>query len=198
MKYGYVRVSTKNQKLDRQFVELEKYNLDKIFQDKESGKNFNRAGYRALIRALKQGDSVYIASLDRLGRNYEELFVEWKKITEIKKADIFVLDMPILNTQSQVQGLDGKFISNLVLNILAYVAQKEREKTKERQKQGIAIAKEKGIKFGRPSIQINDYQMQIIESYRKHQIALQQALLESGLSKGTFFRKMQKMEAANT
>ena len=151
MIYAYARVSTKEQNLDRQLEELKKY-TDKIYQEKQSGKDFeSRIIYQKMKKKLSVGDLLIIASLDRLGRNYEQIISEWKDITN-KGCDIQVLDMPILNTKNGVDGLDGKFISNLVLQILAYVSQKEREKIKERQKQGIRIAKEKGVKFGRPSI----------------------------------------------
>ena len=151
MIYAYARVSTKEQNLDRQLEELKKY-TDKIYQEKQSGKDFeSRIIYQKMKKKLSAGDLLIIASLDRLGRNYEQIISEWKDITN-KGCDIQVLDMPILNTKNGVDGLDGKFISNLVLQILAYVSQKEREKIKERQKQGIRIAKEKGVKFGRPSI----------------------------------------------
>lgn len=152
MIYGYARVSSKEQNLDRQIIELNKAGCEKIYQEKQSGKDFeSRKIYQSLKRKLKNNDLLIILSIDRLGRNYQEILDEWKSIT-IKGCDIQVLDMPILNTKNGVDGLDGKFISNLVLQILAYVSQKEREKIKERQADGIRIAKEKGIKFGRPSI----------------------------------------------
>lgn len=191
MNYGYARVSTKEQKLDRQIEEFKKYPIDKIFADKKSGINFERVAYRSLIRALKKGDCVYILSLDRLGRDYEGIQKQWRLITQIKQCDIVVLDMPILNTKSQVEGLDGKFISNIVLNILSYVSQKEREKIKERQEQGIKCAKEKGIKFGRPKIELTPKQSEIIKKiisggYK----TCMEAINESGLSRGTFYRKV--------
>lgn len=150
MIYGYARVSTKEQKLDRQLMELNKIGCEKIYQEKQSGKDFeSRTVYQQLKRKLKDGDLLVILSLDRLGRNYQEILDEWESIT-YKGCDIQVLDMPILNTKNGVEGLDGKFISNLVLQILAYVSQKEREKIKERQRQGIDSAMARGVKFGRP------------------------------------------------
>lgn len=193
MIYGYARVSTKEQKLDRQLNEFEtcSIKIDKIYQEKASAKNFDREQYRLMIRKLKKGDVVVISSLDRLGRNYDELLKEWQLITQIKQADIIVLDMPILNTKSQVDGLDGKFISNLVLQILSYVAQKEREKIKERQAQGIKVAMEKGIKFGRPKVSLDCNQIIIIKNYMNgHYKNSQSAIKDSGLSRGTFFRNL--------
>ena len=152
MIYGYARVSSKEQNLDRQITELNNVGCEKIFQEKQSGKDFeSRNIYQKMKKKLSGGDLLIILSIDRLGRNYQEILDEWKYITN-KGCDIQVIDMPILNTQNGVEGLDGKFISNLVLQILAYVSQKEREKIKERQKQGIKCAMEKGVKFGRPSI----------------------------------------------
>lgn len=150
MNYAYARVSTKEQNLDRQIEEFKNYNIDRIYCDKQSGKDFDRVEYNKLIKRLKENDTLYIMSIDRLGRDYDLIIENWKLITQKKHANIVVLDMPILNTQTNNLGLDGKFLSNLVLQILSYVAQKEREKIKERQAQGIKIAKEKGIKFGRP------------------------------------------------
>lgn len=158
MIYAYARVSSSEQNLDRQLEEFKKYEIDKIYSEKKSGKNFeDRIEYQKLRKKLKPNDLLIIMSIDRLGRDYEEILNEWKYITNDKKCDIQVLDMPILNTKNGVDGLDGKFISNLVLQILAYVSQKEREKIKERQMQGIRIAKEKGVKFGRPEIEIDEY-----------------------------------------
>ena len=196
MNYGYARVSTKEQKLDRQIEEFKKYPIDKIFADKKSGISFERASYRSLIRTLKKGDRVYILSLDRLGRDYEGIQKEWRLITQIKQCDIVVLDMPILNTKSQVEGLDGKFISNIVLNILSYVSQKEREKIKERQEQGIKCAKEKGVKFGRPKIELTPKQSEIIKKFISggYKNCCTEAINESGLSRGTFYRKVQSIK----
>lgn len=162
MNYAYARVSSREQNLDRQLEEFKKYPIDKIFAEKQSGKDFYREAYMKMMRTLKKGDCLYVLSLDRLGRDYEGIQREWKLITQKKECDIVVLDMPILNTKSQVEGLDGKFISNLVLQILAYVSQKEREVNKIRQAQGIKCAKEKGIKFGRPKRELTTNQKEII------------------------------------
>ena len=192
MIYAYARVSTKEQNLDRQLEELKKY-TDKIYQEKQSGKDFeSRIIYQKMKKKLSDGDLLIIASLDRLGRNYEQIISEWKDITN-KGCDIQVLDMPILNTKNGVDGLDGKFISNLVLQILAYVSQKEREKIKERQKQGIRIAKEKGVKFGRPSIL--DERLDFDEYYFKQDIKTMNWIRfcdKYGISRAIYFKYRKK------
>lgn len=192
MIYAYARVSTKEQNLDRQLEELKKY-TDKIYQEKQSGKDFeSRIIYQKMKKKLSDGDLLIISSLDRLGRNYEQIISEWKDITN-KGCDIQVLDMPILNTKNGVDGLDGKFISNLVLQILAYVSQKEREKIKERQKQGIRIAKEKGVKFGRPSIL--DERMDFDEYYFKQDLKTMNWIRfcdKYGISRSIYFKYRKK------
>ena len=192
MIYAYARVSTKEQNLDRQLEELKKY-TDKIYQEKQSGKDFeSRIIYQKMKKKLSDGDLLIIASLDRLGRNYEQIISEWKDITN-KSCDIQVLDMPILNTKNGVDGLDGKFISNMVLQILAYVSQKEREKIKERQKQGIRIAKEKGVKFGRPSIL--DERLDFDEYYFKQDLKTMNWISfcdKYGISRAIYFKYRKK------
>ena len=186
MIYGYARVSSKEQNLDRQITELNNVGCEKIFQEKQSGKDFeSRNIYQKMKKKLSGGDLLIILSIDRVGRNYQEILDEWKYITN-KGCDIQVIDMPILNTQNGVEGLDGKFISNLVLQILAYVSQKEREKIKERQKQGIKCAMEKGVKFGRPSIlDLEDEYFFKQDIARLNQI---QFMEKYELSRGTYFR----------
>ena len=192
MIYAYARVSTIEQNLDRQLEELKKY-TDKIYQEKQSGKDFeSRIIYQKMKKKLSDGDLLIIASLDRLGRNYEQIISEWKDITN-KGCDIQVLDMPILNTKNGVDGLDGKFISNMVLQILAYVSQKEREKIKERQKQGIRIAKEKGVKFGRPSIL--DERLDFDEYYFKQDLKTMNWIRfcdKYGISRAIYFKYRKK------
>ena len=190
--YAYARVSTKEQNLDRQLEELKKH-TDKIYQEKQSGKDFEtRIVFQKLKRRLKQGDTLIICSIDRLGRNYEQILNEWKEITN-KGCDIQVLDMPILNTKNGVAGLDGKFISNLVLQILAYVSQKEREKIKERQKQGIKCAMDKGVKFGRPSIL--DERLDYDEYFFKQDLKTMNWICfcdKYGISRGIYFKYRKK------
>lgn len=195
MIYGYARVSTTEQNLDRQLDAFKNSGLEinKIVCEKQSGKDFNsRIKYMQLRKSLKKGDLLVILSIDRLGRNYQQILDEWRYLTERKKVDIQVLDMPLLNTQNGVDGLDGKFISNLVLTILAYVSQKERETSKIRQAQGIKSAKAKGVKFGRPSITLPDNFDEIAQQYIFNKITNIQACEKLGLSRGTFFRYLQK------
>lgn len=150
MKYGYVRVSTKEQKEDRQLVAMADFGVERkrIYTDKQSGKDFDRPQYRRLVRKLKAGDVLVIKSIDRLGRNYEEIIEQWRLITKEKSADIVVLDMPLLNTAVD-RDLTGTLISDIVLQLLSYVAQTEREFIRQRQSEGIAAAKAKGVRFGR-------------------------------------------------
>ena len=147
MKYAYVRVSSKDQHEDRQIANMMEQGIpaENIFMDKQSGKDFNRPEYIRLMNTIKEGDILYIHSIDRLGRNYDEIIANWQKITKEIKADIIVLDMPLLNTTVENSNLTGKFIADLVLQILSYVAETERNNIRKRQAEGIAIAKEKGV-----------------------------------------------------
>lgn len=151
--YGYVRVSTKGQNIDRQMSAMKKLEIPKtnIYVDKVSGKNFNRPAYKKLIRKLKPKDILFIKSIDRLGRNYDEIIKQWKYVTLDRDVDIVVIDFPLLDTRNQINGITGKFIADLVLQVLSYVAQVERENIKQRQAEGIAEAKKKGVRFGRPN-----------------------------------------------
>lgn len=152
MRYGYVRVSTKDQNIARQMSALTDSGIEKkyIYIDKESGKDFNRKNYQRLLKKLKAEDEVYVKSIDRLGRDYDEIIKQWQVITKEKEAHIIVLDFPLLDTRKQEQGLTGKFIADLVLQILSYVAQVERENIHQRQLEGIREAKKRGVAFGRP------------------------------------------------
>lgn len=164
MVYCYVRVSSKDQNVDRQYEAFDKWckeediDIYSIFSDKQSGKDFERKGYQDLLYMLQKGDLVVIKSIDRLGRNYDLIIEEWTRITKTIGADIVVLDMPLLDTRSKKENLTGKFISDIVLQLLSYVAQIERDNIKQRQKEGIKIAKEKGVKFG-ASCKLNDEQL---------------------------------------
>ncbi len=149
MTYGYIRVSTKEQNEDRQQIALELQGVDRIFMDKQSGKDFNRPEYKKMVRKLHAGDVLYVLSIDRLGRNYEEIQDQWRYLTKEKRVDIVVLDMPLLDTR-QGKDLMGTFIADLVLQILSFVAHSERENIKKRQAEGIAAAKMRGVRFGRP------------------------------------------------
>ena len=149
--YGYVRVSTKDQNEDRQRIALAEFPVPEknIFMDKLSGKDFNRPQYRRLMRKLRSGDCLVVKAIDRLGRNYEEILEQWRIITKEKGVDIVVLDMPLLDTRHTGRDLTGTFVADLVLQILSYVAQTERENIKQRQKEGIAAARLRGVQFGR-------------------------------------------------
>lgn len=155
-KYGYARVSSRDQNLARQISSLRGAGIEKkmIFTDKQSGRDFKRPGYKRLIRQIRKGDELYIMSIDRLGRNYDEILEQWRYLTKTRKADIIVLDFPLLDTRKSKGGLTGEFIADITLQILSYVAQIERENIHQRQIEGIREAKKRGVRFGRPRLQI--------------------------------------------
>lgn len=155
MKVGYIRVSSKDQNEARQIPTMEGYGVDKVYMDKQSGKDFNREEYQKMISELKEGDVVVFHSLDRLGRNYDEITEEWRKITREIKADIIIADMPLLDTTKRGNDLTGKFIADVVLQVLSYVAANERENIRKRQAEGIAIAKAQGKYKGRAKKEVD-------------------------------------------
>lgn len=189
MIYGYARVSTKEQNEDRQLIALNEcgFKADRIFVDKQSGKDFKRPEYQRLLKKIKKGDVLIIKSIDRLGRNYNEIIEQWRIITKVKNADIVVLDMPILDT-SKNKDLLGTLISDLVLQLLSYVAQNERDNIRQRQAEGIAAAKAKGIKFGRRQ-QYNpqDY-IDIYKKTARKEMSVKQAMEVMGVSESTYHR----------
>jgi len=191
MIYGYARVSTKEQNLDRQIVELQKY-TDKIYSDKESGKDFERTNYKRLIRKIKPGDLLVIKSIDRLGRNYDMIIEERQKITKEIGADIKVLDMELLDT-TRTEGLTGKFIADIVLQILSYVAEQERNNIKQRQAEGIRIAKQKGIKFGRPKINSELVDEAIQKYYSGEFTKWEEAWIYADVSRATLFSRVREL-----
>lgn len=150
--YGYVRVSTREQRTDRQILAMQEFGIDKLclYIDKQSGKDFHRPAYNKMVKRLKEGDILFVKSIDRLGRNYEEIIQQWRILTRQKKIEIVVIDFPLLDTRRKDNDITGVFIADLVLQILSYVAQIERENIKQRQSEGIAAAKSKGVRFGRP------------------------------------------------
>ncbi len=188
MTYAYIRVSTKQQKIDRQYEEIKQYDIsDKfIFIDKESGKDFDRTNYQKLIKKLKKDDLLIIKSIDRLGRNYHMIIDEWTKITKTIGADILVIDMPLLDTRTKGENLVGKFISDIVLQVLSFVAENERVNIKQRQAEGIRIAKEKGVKFGRPKIILSESMIKILDKYINKELNNIEATKLIGVSHGTF------------
>lgn len=188
--YGYIRVPTKEQNEDRQRIALAEFPVpeENIFMDKLSGKDFNRPQYKKLMRKLRAGDSLVIKSIDRLGRNYEEILNQWRIITKEKKADIVVLDMPLLDTRQTGRDLTGTFVADLVLQILSYVAQTERENIKQRQKEGIAAAKLRGVQFGRPRKPIPDNFEQIKMDWEQKKITSREAANQLKVAQDTFLR----------
>lgn len=188
--YGYARVSTKDQCEDRQILALTRFAVKKenLYLDKLSGKDFNRPQYRRLMRKLRAGDTLVIVSIDRLGRDYEEIQNQWRIITKEKKADIVVLDMPLLDTRKSGKDLTGTFIADLVLQILSYVAQTEREKIRERQKEGIAAARLRGVRFGRPRKQIPAEFERLKAQWEQQAISSREAARRLDISQDTFLR----------
>ncbi len=191
--YGYVRVSSVDQNEERQIVELLKRNVfpENIYIDKKSGKSFERSQYKRLVKKLKQGDLLYILSIDRLGRNYLEIQEQWRMLTKEKGINICVIDMPLLDTRSG-KDLMGTFIADLVLQILSFVAQNERENIRKRQAQGIAVAKAKGIKFGRPQIILPENFGELVCDWERKRVPLSEVLEICKMSEATFYRKLRE------
>lgn len=202
MIYGYARVSSKEQNLDRQLAELRQAGVEErnIFTDKESGKTFNRKAYNLLVGTeesasmLRKNDLLIVYSIDRLGRNYSEIMKQWKYITQEIQADIKVLDMPLLDTSKQDNSLDNRFVAELVLQILSYVAQKERENIKIRQAQGIKIAKEKGKHLGRPSAEFPLNWNEVYSEWKNKNITAVEAMKRMELKKNTFYNLVKRYE----
>ena len=188
--YGYVRVSSIEQNEIRQLVALENAGVEKrnIFIDKQSGKNFDRPKYKRLVKKLKPGDLLYIQSIDRLGRNYIEIQEQWRILTKDKGVDICVIDMPLLNTRNG-KDLLGTFIADLVLQILSFVAQTERENIRTRQAQGIAAAKSRGVKFGRPAKELPTNFYSVLAKWKCQEITGREAAKECGMPVTTFLYK---------
>ncbi len=191
--YGYVRVSSVDQNEERQIMALKEMNIsiNHIYIDKQSGKDFNRPEYLKLLTVLKEGDLLYILSIDRLGRNYSEIQNQWKILTKEKGIDICILDMPILDTRNR-KDLLGTFIADLVLQILSFVSENEKDNIKRRQAQGIAAAKERGVKFGRPSLPVPDGFDVVLRQWKNKEITLKEASLLCNMPKGTFYDKARK------
>lgn len=189
--YGYVRVSSTDQNEDRQILAMQERGVaaDHIFLDKQSGKDFEREQYLRLMRILQKGDLLYLLSIDRLGRNYEEIQNQWRILTKEIGVDICVIDMPLLDTRTG-KDLMGTFIADLVLQILSFVAESERDNIRKRQEQGIAVAKAKGVKFGRPKIKVPLEFPEIVAEWERKEISFDEALEKSGLSQSTFYRKL--------
>ena len=193
--YGYMRVSSKEQNEDRQKIALTEMGVpeNNIYMDKQSGKDFERTQYKRLLRKLNENSVLYIKSIDRLGRNYGELNEQWRIITKEKKADIVVIDMPLLDTRRE-KNLLGTFISDVVLALLSYVAENERTNIKQRQAEGIAAAKARGVKFGRPPLPIPENFYQMHKDWRAGKITIEEAAKACNMCPKTFYSKAVKYE----
>ena len=189
-KYAYVRVSTKEQNIDRQILALESYKIPKknIYCDYQSGKNFERPAYQKLIRKLKKGDLLIIKSIDRLGRNYNEILTQWQYITKEVKADILVLDMELLDTRKKTGNLTGTLIADIVLQLLSYVAQTERDFIRRRQAEGIAIAKANGVRFGPKPMEKPKNFERCRAAWERKEISAREAARQLDVSHKTFLR----------
>jgi len=195
MVYGYIRVSTREQNEDRQLISLNEYDVpeNNIYVDKQSGKDFNRKQYKKMFKRIKENDLLIIKSIDRLGRNYTEILEQWRAITKIKKADIFVIDMPVLDTR-RGKDLMGTFLSDIVLQVLSFVAENERDNIKQRQAEGISAAKAKGVKFGRPPKKLPDNFKTIYTKWINKEITINEAAKACDMPVATFSYKAKKFK----
>ena len=198
MVYAYVRVSTKEQNEDRQVIAMREYGVkpENVFVDKQSGKDFERVGYKKLMQRLKKGDVLIIKSIDRLGRNYSEILQQWQEITKKKKADIKVLDMELLDTTKQ-KDLMGTLISDIVLQLLSYVAENERINIRQRQAEGIAAARARGVRFGRPPVYKLEDVLSVRERFKRKEITQKEAVAILGCSSKTYYKLLHRMEKGN-
>lgn len=189
--YGYIRVSSKDQHTDRQRIAMAQYQIPRrnLFIDKQSGKDFDRPAYRRLLKKLKPGDLLIVKSIDRLGRNYDEIIAQWRLITKERQADILVMDMPLLDTR-QSKDILGTFIADLVLQILSYVAHTERENIRQRQAEGIAAAKARGVKFGRPRKDFPPDFDTLFTSWRTGEISGDELAARCDMALGVVYRKL--------
>ena len=193
--YGYIRVSTREQNEDRQRLALAALPVpeENIYMDKQSGKDFERPQYRRLVRRLRRDDLLYVKSIDRLGRNYSEILEQWRMLTKEKGVDIAVLDMPLLDTR-RGKDLMGTFLSDIVLQVLSFVAENERDNIRQRQAEGIAAAKARGVRFGLPPLPLPDNFHMLHQAWRGQKITLRQAARACGMPTGTFYSKAIKLE----
>lgn len=192
--YGYVRVSSREQNEDRQLISLKEMGVpaENIFIDKQSGKDFNRPEYKKLIKSVRRDDVIYIHSIDRLGRNYEDILEQWRIITKEKGVDIVVIDMPLLDTR-RGKDLMGTFLSDIVLQVLSFVAENERKNIRTRQAEGIAAAKARGVKFGRPEMKMPENFKETVTKWEEGKITVKEILKMYEMSESTFYRKVREI-----
>ena len=193
--YGYIRVSTREQNEDRQRLALAALPVpeENIYMDKQSGKDFERPQYRRLVRRLRRDDLLYVKSIDRLGRNYSEILEQWRMLTKEKGVDIAVLDMPLLDTR-RGKDLMGTFLSDIVLQVLSFVAENERDNIRQRQAEGIRAARMRGVRFGRPKIALPDDFEEIVYLWQQGELQSKEAIAISGLKYSTFYKKVKELE----
>lgn len=189
--YGYVRVSTREQNIERQIISLLKAEIDRknIYIDKQSGKDFRRPAYKKMIKHVREGDLIIIKSIDRLGRNYQEIMEQWRIITKEKKADIRIQDMPLLDT-TKTKDLLGTFISDVVLQLLSFVAENERVNIRQRQAEGIAAAKAKGVRFGKPVIPLPDNFPELYQEWTQSHISLEELANICNMGRSTMYKRI--------
>ena len=189
MEYGYIRVSTREQNEQRQLIAMQEFGIseNRIYMDKQSGKDFERKSYKKMVRKLKKDDTLVVKSIDRLGRNYDEILEQWRVITKEKQAAIVVLDMPLLDTK-QSRDLTGTLIADIVLQLLSYVAQTEREFIRQRQAEGIAVAKQNGVKFGRKPMERPDGLESLKAQWLRGELSARAAAKQLGVTHSTFLR----------
>lgn len=189
MEYGYIRVSTREQNEQRQLIAMQEFGIseNRIYMDKQSGKDFERKNYKKMVRRLKRDDTLVVKSIDRLGRNYDEILEQWRMITKEKQAAIVVLDMPLLDTR-QSRDLTGTLIADIVLQLLSYVAQTEREFIRQRQAEGIAVAKQNGVKFGRKPMERPDSLESLKAQWLRGELSARAAAKQLGVTHSTFLR----------
>ena len=194
--YGYIRVSSTEQNEDRQQIAMDRLAVPRknIYLDKQSGKDFVRPNYMKMVKKLRRNDLLYIKSIDRLGRNYKEVQEQWRILTKEKGIDICVIDMPLLDTRT-AKDLIGTFIADLVLQILSFVAESERDNIRQRQAEGIAAAKARGVKFGRPEQELPDNFQVLLLAWKKREISLREAADACGLAKSTFYDAAKRTES---
>ncbi len=190
--YGYIRVSTKEQNEARQKIALQNFPVreENIFMDKQSGKDFNRTSYRKLLKKMRKKDILVVQSIDRLGRNYEEILEQWRILTRERQIDIVVLDMPLLDTRDKNRDLTGTFMADLILQVLSYVAQNERENIRKRQAEGIAAAKKRGVHFGNPGKPLPVAFEDVAGKWRRKEISLSEALRELEIGRTYFYKNV--------